>query len=126
MGQYFRSNMDWDWDLRTCIRRLFKVQKQTRAGLSIAMQIPPDSSPLIHVGTTPEDMWKISAGHSHREQPKEVQMVYKIENGEAWNMLFAPAFSSPGCQEVLYSTMAQRTGGTQESEENSTSSSGAS
>lgn len=96
MGQYFCSNLDWDWDLGACMKHLFKVER-TWGGPSTAAQIPPTATPAIDMGATPGEAWKISAGQIQGVLPKEVQIAYKAENGETQYMSFLPAFPSTGC-----------------------------
>lgn len=90
-GQYLRSSMAWDWDLGSCMKRLFSVKKHNRSGPSTTL------SPAIDVGSTPGETWKISAGHVHAMLPKEVRISLKTEDGETQYMSFLPATRGPGC-----------------------------
>lgn len=92
-GQYLRSNMDWDWDLGACMKRLFKVEKHIRAGPPLNV---PASSTAIDVGPGPEGTLKISMGDAQGGLPKEVQVAYKTKTGETQYMSFVPVGSGPG------------------------------
>lgn len=94
MGQYFRSNLDWNWDLGACMRRLFKVE-QTR---DPAAQISPTATPAIDMSGSAGETWRISAGQTQGVLPKEVQITYETESGETHYMSFVPASPNPGCR----------------------------
>lgn len=89
-GQYLRSNMDWDWDLGTCMRRLFKVEP-TREGHSPATQCSPATYSEIDMDEKQGATWRLEA---QGRLPKEVQIAYKTETGETQYMSFAPTYPS--------------------------------
>lgn len=96
-GQYLRSTMDWDWDLGACIKRLFKIEKPTHEGPSAgAHHGTSPSSPTIDMGEVPGESWSILAEEAHGILPKEVRIVYKMNDGRMQYLSFAPVSSSPG------------------------------
>lgn len=92
-GQYLRSNMDWDWDVGTCLNQLFNAEQQISGGPRLTAQIPPKSCAVIDVDVKQGDTWKLEAQES---LPKEVRIAYKTETGETQYMLFVPVSSGPG------------------------------
>lgn len=95
-GQYLRSNMDWDWDLGSCMKRLFKLEKQTRVGSSLGTQISSASRPGIDVDAGTEGTLKISMGEAEGSLPREVKVAYKTATGETQYLTFAPLSPIPG------------------------------
>lgn len=95
-GQYLRSNMDWDWDLGSCMKRLFKIEKQTRVGPSPDMQTPPASSSGIDVDAGTEGTLNLSMGEAQGSLPREVKVTYKTATGETQILTFAPLSPIPG------------------------------
>lgn len=91
-GQYFRSDMDWDWDLGTCMKHLFDVE-QTREGKSPAAQSSPAPYSKIDVKAEKGTTWRLEAQGS---LPREVQIAYKTETGKTLYMSFTPTSPSPG------------------------------
>lgn len=96
-GQYLRSNMDWDWDLRTCMKRLFK---ESHLEQSLAVHEAPASSPTIGVAASPEGALQLSFGRVQVGTPKEVQISYETEDGKMQYMSFVPATPGPGHRPV--------------------------
>lgn len=90
-GQYLRSNMDWEWDLGTCMNRLFKVEKQNRVGPPRAAK----SSPSTSLDAVPGRTWEIMPGELQGNFPKDVRITYTTETGETQCMTFTPAFPVP-------------------------------
>lgn len=91
-GQYLRSNMDCDWDLGTCMRRLFKVGRQTRVGPSTDTYIPAFSIPAINVDAEGGETWNLKAPVT---LPNEVRIAYETKGGEMQYVSFVPASSIP-------------------------------
>lgn len=90
-GQYLRSNMDWDWNLGTCMRHLFKVERRTRVG-------PAFSSPEINVDAEGEETWNLKAQET---LPNEVRIAYETKDGEMQYVSFVPASSISERREEL-------------------------
>lgn len=93
-GQYLRSNMDWNWDLGTCMKHLFKIWNLTQEGP--AAHSISTSSPAVHLVVVPGESWSILAEEAHSALPKEVKIAYKTKVGKTQYSLFVPASPSPG------------------------------
>lgn len=87
-GQYLRSNMDWDWDLGSCMKRLFEIEKQSQLGSSTGTQMSPALRPGIDVDTGTEGTLKISMGEVQGDLLREVQIAYKTSTGETRYLTF--------------------------------------
>lgn len=93
-GQYLRSNMDWDWDLGTCMKRLFKIENRSEPFPDA--KPPPASSPRIDVGAGTGGMLKISMEEAQAGLPREVQIAYKLTTGRTHYLTFTQPCPSPG------------------------------
>lgn len=89
-GQYLRSNMDWDWDLGTCMKCMFMVEKEACAGPSPAMAVPQTSRRAMDSDTIRDGTLRISLDESHGGVPMAVQVEYKTKTGETHTILFVP------------------------------------
>lgn len=87
-GQYLRSDMDWDWDLGSCMKRLFKIEKQTRVGSSPGTQISSASRTGIDVDAGTEGTLNISMGEAQGSLPREVNIAYKTRTGDTHYLTF--------------------------------------
>lgn len=77
---YFRSNLDWDWDVAGSLRRLYKIENPFLP----ANRHSPSTNIAVD-GTS----WNISSKDSWKELPADVRIAYKIETGEIQYMMFS-------------------------------------
>lgn len=87
-----------DRDMRNCRKRLDKLEKQIREGLSAPAHTTPTSSPAVDLGVTvvPGESWNILADEAHGALPKEVTIAYKTKDGRTQYTSFVPAPPTPG------------------------------
>lgn len=74
-GEYFRSNLEWDWDVASCLKRLFKQpksQEPRRGGLRAT----------IVAGQSGECKLGVTIDGEHTGPPKMVEVQYKTAEGE--------------------------------------------
>lgn len=105
-GRYFLSNMDWDWDLGTCMKRLFKIEKPNRVGPLPDAHSTSASSPAIDMDVVPGESWSILAEEARAMAPKEVKIAYKTKDGRTQYTSFVPASPSPGHEHPISQTAA--------------------
>lgn len=87
-----------DRDMRNCRKRLDKLEKQIREGLSAPAHTTPTSSPAVDLGVTvvPGESWNILAEEAHGALPKEVKIAFKTKDGKTQYTSFVTAPPSPG------------------------------
>lgn len=78
------------------MKRLFKINKQSRVGPSPDAQIPPTPRPGIEVDAGTEGTLKISMGEAQGSLPREVKVAYKTTTGEMHYLMFTQPCPSPG------------------------------
>lgn len=115
-GQYFRSNMDWDWDLGTCMKCMFVIEKEACAGPSSATTVPQTSRRATEVATMRDGTLRISLGEPQGDVPN-VQVEYKTKTGETHTILFVPKSRCPEPSSYLISEHSSAQRSTQETEE---------
>ena len=64
-GQVLRSNLDWDWDLSSSLKRLFKIDTPLQGKLSLT-----GNNLDVSIATRCDG------------PPKEIRVAYKTETGE--------------------------------------------
>lgn len=83
---YFRSNLDWDWDISGSLKRLYKFDNPTQP---VTNHRP--STDIAADGTR----WNITARDSQKDIPVEVRIIYTTETGETQYMTFTRDVKSP-------------------------------
>lgn len=81
-GIYLRSDLDWDWDVASCLERLFELPER----------VEPPNTPIVTVSLDAgkADTWNVT---TESKLPKEVKFAYRSVTGEMKyrTILFCPS-----------------------------------
>lgn len=96
MGEYCRSNLDWDWDTGSCLKRLFRIDRskncpntecakqQQGTGVSATIDVP-----VAGVGTDGRALNMAIPGKG-RNLLEKIHVRYETETGEVRYKTFYP------------------------------------
>lgn len=103
MGEYCCSNLDWDWDTASCLKRLFRidrpkkcpnpecVKQQEGTGLSATIDVP------LAGGESDGRTLNVAIAEKGRNTFEKVRMRYETETGEVRYKTF---YAGPSVEEV--------------------------
>lgn len=89
-SEYFRSNMDWNWDTGSCLRNLFKIEKPLPAR---------DKAPFVAIED--RDLLQIKIGGARETMPEGIRVPYADEYGRKRYKTYYPAPKSSTESEYL-------------------------
>lgn len=76
-GEFLRSNMDWEWDTGSCLKRLFKIEQPLPCEEAAASIATVGSSSTQQEG----DIAQVVIGGARTTMPKVIQVPYRDELG---------------------------------------------
>lgn len=86
-GIYLRSNLEWDWDIASCLERLFAPPEEV---------VPPTASiAIVSLNAEKTDMWNLTTQAS---LPTKMRVAYKSPTGETRYKMFV---SCPSSEDVV-------------------------
>lgn len=82
---FFRSNLDWNWDVAGCLRRMYRVEKPTP---SVDPHRLTANNSLISADGIQGTTWDITTREPQTHLPREIRIQYMTEAGEIKYMKF--------------------------------------
>lgn len=98
-GEYLRSNLDWDWDVASCLKRLFKQPKSARRKQAQRRAGPQATIVADETGECKLDV-RVSVDDSHPSPPNTVEVQYKNAAGKIEYMRYVADPFSEGYSQL--------------------------
>lgn len=90
---FFRSNLDWNWDVAGCLRGMYRVEKPTQ---SVDPHRLTANNSLISADGIQGTTWDITTREPQTHLPREIRIQYMTEAGEMKYMKFTRQSSDGG------------------------------